>query len=236
MTVLSSLDFDSYSEDADISPSSPWDAAAGGAKFVAAAAAAHDGAMGARMSDTSSYGTIEWTPSGTTAVVLSAWFNWRTFSTAKQYCGNVLVGTSPVADWRVNGSTHTVAIRDNAVAKATSTAALTAGTWYRCDWKIDPGGATQELRIFAEGGTSALIDLSGSYSGGVYTVLAVGNGTAAAGGALDMDTLQVLDDWPDPPGGTTPTTGFYYYDGTQWVRTVPNYYDGTQWIECDVVS
>lgn len=200
MTVLATLNFDDQTEGSAVTVVSPWTLTAGGTTPVATAAAAAHGAMGARWSSTSSAGSIyyELGASQTAKRVLSFYFKPNTFSTANQYVGAIFdVSSNNQADWRIN-TNRTITLRNASVAIATSTATLTAGTWYRCEWSLDPTTSGQELRIYAGESATPLIDLTGTYTSTTARRLTFGPDVAAAGGAIDYDTVRVADDWVGP--------------------------------------
>jgi hypothetical protein len=91
---------------------------------------------------------------------------------------------------------------------ATTTAALSAGTWYRLEWQLDGTGTTQALRIFAGHGTTPIsgADISGAFTAGTFDRMLVGvpvSGTIT----LNMDAVKMTDvaEWIGPAVVTPPS-------------------------------
>lgn len=221
MTVDSTYDFNALSEGATVGTSGSW--TTNGTAPVALAAAADHGARGARWASTGVAGRVQYdytTAQTARAVVSSFYFNIRTMSTAAMYVGAVYstpTGGVSQADWRVN-TNMTVTLRNNTAPTGTpslsavqvSTATLSTNTWYRCEWKVSQVTGAQELRIYVGENTAPLMTLTGTYSGNATRVASVGPYAAAAGGALDVDTLRTADDFTGAfvggGGGPTPPT------------------------------
>lgn len=214
MTVDATLDFNAISEGATVAPSAPW--TTNGVAPVALVAATLHGTRGARWASTAAPGRIQYdyTAAQTArAVVGSYYFNIRTMSTASMYLGAILsapTGGTAQADWRVN-TNMTVTLRNGTIAVQVSGVALSTATWYRAEWKVSEVTGTQELRVYLGENTSPLFTLSGNYGGVAATrVVAFGPYAAAAGGAVDIDTLRPADDFTGAfvggGGGPTPPT------------------------------
>lgn len=206
MTVDATLNFDALTEGSSLSPSAPWSIL--GVAPVVSAASAKNGAKGIGWASTGTAGRVQYDySSNQTARPVVAAMNFRipTMSTANLYLGNIMSlasGGASQADWRVN-PTGTVSIRNATTAVATSTTALLSNTWYHAEWKVDDTANTQALRIFADGTTSPMFELTGAYSSVLTRVATFGPSVAAAGGSVDLDDLTVANDWivtaPPPP-------------------------------------
>jgi len=221
MTAIAEQDFDDLTDGTTYAPSSPW-FVAGAAPTVSTAAAIH-GANGLRWTSTATAGRVDYDfgSAWTTAEVLSFYFNVQTFSSANHYIActqAVHTSGSPLSDWRIN-TAHTVTLRDNFSAVSTSSATLSAATDYRAEWKVDQSAATQELRIYEGEADTPIFTLSGAFSGTTTQTFTIGPYTAAAGGAIDYDTVKIADDWTgpeNPPASLTPVLRRYRYNGTAW--------------------
>jgi hypothetical protein len=131
---------------------------------------------------------------------------------------SIFNGASKVSDCRLN-TTGTVFLRDNNTLVATSTSALTTGTWHRLAYYINPTGSApqQKLNMYlgsnADGAVGAQDEqISGSASGTSQTgVDSVRGGLVAS--TASADTL-VLDDYAiddaNEPGPTIVGTSNYY--------------------------
>lgn len=198
MAILSLLDFDSMT--AGAAPSglpSAWTNQGTAEDFTISAAAADHGALGARLSAPTSYRRFVYTMNSTTSQrVLSAYFNLRTY-TNLLYIGEAVSGINNVANWRVNAN-GTVAIRNGSTAVATSSAVLSTNTWYRSEWMTNAGAATQELRIYAGETTTPLLTLTGALTSSDQTGFYIGLVAASTGSSVDIDTVQIADDWTGP--------------------------------------
>lgn len=204
MTVLETLDADALS-DGTFSPSAPW-STNGTAPDVAAGAAIH-GAKGIRWASTGAAGRVMYDTGSNqaTARVWSFYFEVSTFASAHQYIGaiySLTTGGAIQADWRINNTTRTVSLRDSTTAIATSAETLSTGVTYRAEWRVSDSAGTQELRIYTGEGTTPTITLSGAFSSSTARVFAFGPTSAAAGGAIDYDTIKYADDWVGPEAGT----------------------------------
>jgi hypothetical protein len=203
MATIATLTFDSgQTNGEEVVLSSPW------SKFgnspIASTAAAMDGSMGCRWSDTSTNGRIMY-DSGinqTGPIVFGFKFKINTFSTANHYIGSIYNLTSSgtiQGDWRVNPTSHTVTIRQGTTAVATSDAGagqtISSGTEYWAEWMVDSSSDTQMLRIYEGEETNPSIELAGGWASEQSRVFAFGPHVAATGGAIDYDTITIADDW-----------------------------------------
>lgn len=197
------LDFDSQSDAAAYSPVSPW--STNGVVPTIKSAAAKHGARGIQWASTATAGRVQYDFATPLAVplVMSSYFRITTMATVALFLGAVYSAPTSgtiQADWRVN-TAGTVSLRNagTVVSGGTSVATLSANTWYRSEWKVDPTTNTQELRVYLGEATTPLLTLSGAYSGAANTrVPSFGPNAAAATGAVDMDTLRLAGDWPGP--------------------------------------
>ncbi len=207
MTTLAALTFDGDTEGVAVSEPAGWETL--GATAIARAAAAADGAMGARWADTGSFGRLQYdTGSNQSVLVLTAHLNFRAASSANHYfcsVNSLPTGGAMQGDIRRNTS-GTLSIRNGYSAVDTSTETLSVGSWYTFEWMLDTVADTQDLRVYEFGSTTPLFTLTGAWSSDTSRVVAVGPNIAGAGGAFDFDTVKVSDDWTivDTPPATSP--------------------------------
>lgn len=202
MTQLDILTFEDQTDGVTIGTlPSPWLVNPGSAAITAAAAAAIHGTLGARIVASTTFSSIQYPQTaGTPTRVFAGYFIIRTMPTANAYICNLNNGASAIGtDWRV-GTDGKVTARNNSVAIGTSTAALSVDTIYHFEWQVT--STTQELRIYQGESSTPLITVSGANTGGTYDRALIGLNNGNTGAAIDLDTLQVADDWlaPFAPG------------------------------------
>jgi len=220
MTVIERLDFDSLS-DGDFTPESPWAIPGNAVAPTITSDAAIHGAKGARWATTSTYGYIYYGfgSAFTDKRVLSFYFNIRSFSSANHYVATAYDSAfTDQGDWRINTG-RTVSIRNGNTAVATSSTVVTTSTIYRAEWMVNPATSSQELKIFEGESDSPIIDLTGTWSSTTTINWSWGPSVAAAGGAIDYDTIKIADDWTgpeNPPAEKIPVLRRFRYNGTFW--------------------
>jgi hypothetical protein len=218
MSTIATLTFESgQTNGSEVVLTAPW------SKFgnapIASTAAAMDGTLGCRWTDTSTNGRIMYDTglNQTGPLVLGFKFKINTFSTANHYIGSMLSLTSggtPQGDWRINPTSHTVTIRNGTTAVATSDAnageTISSGTEYWAEWMVDPSSDEQRLRIYEGDETDPTIELAGGWGSEQTRVAAFGPNIAATGGAIDYDTITIANDWirfVDVPVSAVATVG-----------------------------
>ena len=219
MTVMSTLDFDAIAESATVTVSAPW-STSGVAPTGVAGAAVH-GARGARWASTDAYGRIgyDFGSNQSGPVVLSWYMQIRAFSGSSHYIASahsLVSGGSLLGDVRINTVARTLSIRDGFTAVATSAATISLNRSYRCEWRINVSGTTQELRVYEGESSSPILTLSGAWTSNLNRVLTVGPNTAAAGGAIDYDTVRIADDWTGAFGAEVLVTAWRVRTLTGW--------------------
>lgn len=202
MAIISTLDFESFAESANITLSAPW--STNGATAVATSAASAHGNRGARWASTSTAGRIMYdTGANQSAPRVWSWYMYiRAYSSANHYIATALsltTGGSSQGSVRVDPA-HTVTLRNATPSVvATSTQTLAENTLYRFEWRVHQSGGTQELRVYEGESTTPHLILSGAWTGTDVRVFALGPYIAAADGALDYDAVRLADDWITEP-------------------------------------
>lgn len=113
--------------------------------------------------------------------------------TGAVFLANMQSATTVRASLRLNAD-GTLTIRNGLSAAGTSTAALSANTWYRLEWVLDNGAASQTLKIYPDhslvplaGGT-----VTGTYNQGTFNRLLLGV-PAANTASLFIDKVKLVD-------------------------------------------
>lgn len=206
MTVISTQTFENGTNGSNLTNTllganaAGWTLGAGGQSGVYSTTAVTHGSLGVDYASGATFGTCSFDNGSTIAVMcLSMYFQFPTAMPTSLFYLNSIGITSGVdnADWRVN-TTGTVTIRNNSIATATSVPTLTTGTVYRVEWLLNSTTSTQELKIFVGESTTALIDISGTYTAGPLEFARFGVIGASSATELYMDTLRVADAFPGP--------------------------------------
>lgn len=177
-----------------------WSLGSGGQSGVYSTAAATHGSLGVDYTSLTTFGYSVFDNGSTIPIMLlSCYFEFPTaMPTINEYVNSVgITSGANNADWRVN-TAGTVTIRNASVAAATSVPTLTTGTVYRAEWLVNSSTSTQELKIFVGESTTALIDISGTYTAGAPEFARFGIITASSATEMYIDTLRVADTWIGP--------------------------------------
>lgn len=206
MTTLASLDFDALPSESVLFPTAPW-SVSGSAPSVTTAAA-HHGTQGIRWATTGASARLMYDTGAAFAAVrvLSFYFRFGTLPAENSFLASVLDGTAglPQAELRFLVASGGVQMRNGGSAAGGTSPALSAGTTYRVEWRLDPEANQQSLRIYVGNSTTVFHEgIGAALTSDTSRVFSVGPRTGAAGGTnLDVDSIVIADDWTGPYVGT----------------------------------